>query len=1664
MSEEAHKTALSQSDIFSELRRLYNKGLYLQALTFGESHWGSWHSWEPCERSIYAGRILSNLGLTRTAQSHMFYTWRNNRSHPRATYYYLRTLSARKGPLKALTVWDNFPPPPDSTPTLKSDWLALKASLYAQYRDWENTDKLLAQANEASPGRFWVRMETAYIQEERDQYQQALNGIEALAHEHDYRPAIQYTSHLYELLDRQNDAIALLTPHAEKMECLSLSLQLFYLLKEKKQIDRAEAVLERARTFIAVEEKGLSEEFSVASFNLNYLNGKIDAAIKSLSGTRSQFYKSIRNNLQNYKDDNHAVQLDVPFVRQHHMTCAPATLTAISKFWGKETDHLDIVENICYDGTSNQAERQWANQHGWEVREFKLTADTTCALIDKGIPFALTTVEPGSAHLQAVVGYDQNKGVYLLRDPYHPNTQEMLIKEAGEYYKSSGPRCMVLVPESKRDLLNDIPMQETELYDMNYQLQAYLNEHQREMATTTLELMRRFDPQHRLTLYCERSLARYDANDLKELTHVEALLAQYPEDLNLQEDKSYLLVSLGRHREQLEFLNEKEKEGQLYIAQLLAECLRNDQREAKRTEKILRKVLARQPANASALWSLASVIWNNGDRNEAYELYRLCACLEDKKEGYISSYFKAAQYLKKSDQALSTLKKRIEQLGSLSINPHISYFHALSSLSRDHEGIAVLEAAMVQHPKNGELLKILANTYLDNGLVNKAHRIVEVAKCYITEFEWLYLDAKLARRENDISKEKACYVGILKLQPLHYEVIKRLTVLLGDHYGNEKAVKFIESRLALNPNDKQLLELWLSWSESEPVKQQEAKFRHYVDRYPDDTDALLRLAGFLLSRHQLEEAHNVASKARSISPDDSQTHIMLGDIEVSLQNPEAAKACFRKAIEISVDIDGLFNRLLQCSYSNEEKRKDLDYILSELMKQTSFGNGILEYKEVASTLITDVELLGFLEKAVRIRPDLWHTWGALSSHLHAIGRNEIALSVINKAVARFPLVAELLLDRSAIYFTEQKLEQSEADLRTVLKIYPHWIKAIARLVDVLESEGKYNDAAVIIDKAIAYHPNEPMLHGYQADIFWQQGEHERALTHIEKALKNNPSYSWAWQRFRQFSNQLNKQQRPKEFARQLTVEKPTSPLAWTLLADNESDLNLRIGYLDKALSLNPTDIDINLNKCNALFSLNMHRDLGEFIHHEKWDGTPPSELITYTAWVHAQFQRYEEAEKIIDGVLQDDPSYYDAWRLRTLWARNCMNYSDAVRFVKECIVLRPHNPDTLTLASEVFVEAQAAGVDVDETAISEHLRKSVISNPRDQYNALTWLDHLLEKKDLSTLDEAISIIIFDENNIYYIVRLLKIALLKEKTEEALQLFKKVLSAAEDNDWLFMNSYQAMVNNGLNEKIKALLDEATRNTSRNPLVGKLWMQYCIDFEKEEKQQLSYLDMVSHNKAALSCAINHIIQPDNYSELTNKVISRFKKHIQETPDLWSLVVLFLVKSEEWSKLLKWCNNDWQREDNNAWAVYLYSYGLRLKMKWPLAEKVNEYALSLPEDDYYDRILLWSIIDQTLQYDQPFAQDDFFRIRYDELAPVEKYAYYLLNAVQLAQNSDFTSAYDDFNEILTTAKNEGSEVLTSAMAQKLKKLTYKHLSKTINEGFFNNLAWKTKLFNLM
>src|SRR5262249_31498 len=169
-------------------------------------------------------------------------------------------------------------------------------------------------------------------------------------------------------------------------------LQLAALQNELRRYVDARQCYERYAELSPLLEKDLAEWLNARRSDAAYYCGDDEQAAEFARKVDDPFYKSLAERIAQTPREGRRVLLDVGFVRQHHQTCVPATLTTISRFWKRDTDHLEVASEICYDGTPDHRERRWVEEHGWVAREFTVTWDSVCALIDRGVPFTLTTI------------------------------------------------------------------------------------------------------------------------------------------------------------------------------------------------------------------------------------------------------------------------------------------------------------------------------------------------------------------------------------------------------------------------------------------------------------------------------------------------------------------------------------------------------------------------------------------------------------------------------------------------------------------------------------------------------------------------------------------------------------------------------------------------------------------------------------------------------------------------------------------------------------------------------------------------------------------------------------------------------------------------------------------------------------------------------------------------------------------------------------------------------------------------------------------------------------------------------------------------------------------------------------------------------------------------
>ena len=389
--------------------------------------------WDAGEPRRQAAIISSRLGNRRLSDALDYLNYRQDRNNPKwSLYYQFRRVARATQPVvinKIDEILAEHRVGMDAE--LLADYLVYKAWLLASLRDFDRANPLIEEAKLVAPEYAWVYVEESDILEKQDRYEEANEVADyALKLHPEYHAAILRKEMALFQLNRDDEAIALLEEANQRAEHGIYGTRLQYRYSELDDHEKTLWALnefERNSPLLGKKDK---QWLAGRKGDCHYIKGELDLALECYKQTENKFYKTITENLEkNQEADCQRKKLDVPFVRQHEMTCAPATLAALSKFFGKEKDHLEIADAICYEGTPWHKERTWAEENGFAVFEFRFTEEVTKALIDLGLPFTLSTNSVTSAHLQACIGYDDRLGLAIIRDPTHRHYGEMLFDQ-----------------------------------------------------------------------------------------------------------------------------------------------------------------------------------------------------------------------------------------------------------------------------------------------------------------------------------------------------------------------------------------------------------------------------------------------------------------------------------------------------------------------------------------------------------------------------------------------------------------------------------------------------------------------------------------------------------------------------------------------------------------------------------------------------------------------------------------------------------------------------------------------------------------------------------------------------------------------------------------------------------------------------------------------------------------------------------------------------------------------------------------------------------------------------------------------------------------------------------------------------------------------------------
>ena len=1585
----------------SPLVDLYEQGLYLQSHQRGLQY-GLLKDWAGPRGRMIAARLASQLGAPRTSRRHRLLAWRENPDDAEVLYYYAFTRLEWRGPYDAWRFLNEHTFPADASPDLQASWLTLFAQVLTLLRDFDGAEEWLKQAETISPTSPWTQIGWSSYFEEQDRYEEALGAAERSLQLRDwYRPGVQAKGHLLPLLGRDDEAYEFLKAASPRLESAAVYLSLAGILLEREAYDELGLVVQIIVEFSPLTEVGFAKELAGLRSLIAYRMGDIDGAIAYAKQSGDKFELKMAERLADpSRRSRPRVRLPVGFVRQHEKTCVPATLSAISRFWSKPAEHLQIAETICYDGTSSYNERRWAETNGWFTREFTVTEESAQHLIEAGIPFTLTTTGPGGGHLQAVIGYDGLRGTLIIRDPYQRNWTEAFADSLVEHYQAFGPCGMALVPREERTRLEALELPDARFWDSLHQLDGALETHHRDEAETVFRQLQNEAPTHRISLEAERRLMLYDANPAGVLSALDKLLALYPDDPLLQLSRLSRLRELARRDERIELLQRlsDRKNAHAVVLSQFAQELAADAREHPRALRLLKRATRLNPMDAGNYFVRAGILCDQLKFDEALELYRFAASLDDRNEAAAEAYFRMAQYRQQTNEGLDWIRRRVDRFGKKSSQPVRTLDWALRRLSRDSEGVEALEQAILLRPEDGDLLLYTAESEVIASFSNleRAKELYRRAEGRCSRTDWLRTGARLAAYQSQHGEALRIWREVVELQPMAVDAHRAIAGLLSEIEGQAAALAHVQAAAERFPHHQPLLALWVEYLHEEPVDVSEPVIRRLIELNPADAWAQRELGFLLLKQQRIDEATQCAEAAGTLDPTHTAWFHLRGELHAAEGRFADARSEYRSALRLSIDNNFAMNQLLFCCETAEERREELAFLRQELTKQVIYGDGLLNYRACASKLLDPEELLSQLREALDARPDLWHAWSACIRQLTDMNQFDEALAMSEQAIERFPLMPRIWMDRATV--CQLRLD-SDAELSALEKCYeisPAWTEITRQLSDLYLRKSDFDKAAELLKRAISLSPLEGLNYGWLADLRWREGNREEAFKNIERAVQLAPGYTWAWDCLRHWSSVTEEPDRPLRVARELADRRPGEARSWLFLArmmsGRESLLEERLAALQKAISLEPRCVAAFDQTARALQNSGRTDEALAACQPPVFGEHRPVDLLACEAWIRWEQGHRQRAIDEMRTALELDPGYYPGWSQLADWLEELQDHEGSLEASRMLVRLNPHVEASLGHLAQALLNTGHR----DEA--KETFRRAFELFPSYQFAGLWLFDLEIEDDELEAAAETLSVLDAHSAGPFVTSKRAILAIRKNDREQAGIAFRELCLDSDDNPWPLQSAYDAMSKARWLADVRRIAGEAMQAESIHPQTGPKWVLAHTD-EKRWNLNGQLKVLLERHPISGGLAVNEWVR----ALLNNRRESQFKKFARQgdtwlrTESLaWGSVGWGFTRIHDYGLAYNWLRDWRQQKEARPWMLVNAVEAFRFRGENQAAAEISRHALTLPPDGGTPLHQLWLTTDDVVAGDVHSARQRLLEVDRDELDIDYEFLYTVIEAI--------------------------------------------------------------------
>lgn len=1360
---------------------LIEQGRYFDALHYAESCWGVLSTWRSEPQLEVAITVLSHLGRDRDSDAVMLRAWRrfpkNADFCAKYAFYLLNNLGPIRAEVFAEQQHDLLASANDPT-----DYLVLKLCLQATRKNFVEAKALLEQARQFSPNSSWLdRIELMLL---RDQllFDEELALAERLLKTKPRVTVVLDNARALVRKQQSQAAMHLLAQYAPRMQSCRLWAELIHIaarLMDWQQCQQAIA------GFLRLQKVPDRDEHDLIYSSLGRIAlaaGNKEQALIEFAKTKHPYYRQVEQNVRQWQGDGQMMRLlAVPHERQGHLTCAPATMSALCRYFGVEASQQSIAEQICYNGTPETLERQWLVNNGFAYVELDLTPELTIALIDADLPFALVTTHGFSSHLQAVIGYHRGLGIAYLMDPSRDYTTELQLVGGLNAEGAHGPRAMVFVPKAQSARLDCFQSEVTQLYDLYAKFSVACDANQLPQASEWSAQMQQLAPEHRLTLKVGRILAIEQNDESAILGYTERLLARYPDHVVWLSSRFHSLKNLGEGEKALDYLFatvQKYPDADLKIR--LFRQIYHMPRYREETLKLLSQLQISGSYNAEVYDLLADFYWQEKQYHLALRYYFYACCLDDTQQEFVESYYKAAIFLQQTDDVLARLQARFDKYGARSASPAMSLYRAYNWQSKAQLGLDVLAQARQLRPQDQELLVFSLQELLYHGQLPAFDALFQQNQQLLSQSQGWYWLAKKADWQGELTEAIGFYRQCFELTPWQSHVADAYFAALRRCNEDETIVATLEKLAQLDPNQPALFNYKADWHPDSAIAA--TAIEKLANLYPHNAWYQRRAIRQQMQRGELDASLTRIVALLALLPHQVENQLLHAQILFQLQEAAQAKSQVEAILMHQIDQTEAIGLLMSLSVSVQEKRQSLQWLVAELSRQTNYGDAILDVAALALRYFDASEQQPFIA-VLAANNHVWSSRLAWSWLLQT--RDEAqALVQLQQAVVDFPLLPRLHLELAERAAKQQDKTLAHQSYQQALKLNPSYSRASRLYAIFLETQEDITQEIQVLSRALQYDPKDGILHGFIADAFLRSDDKNSARYHLEKAVRFDTDYLWAWQRLQSLGAELGRADDAYQLAWHLHKESPHLLGPLSALAVLAVAPELKVRYWLQTIALEPSNYKLHLPLLEYWLERGQYPQMFDHVRDFYGNAPQPFEIASIMARAYEQTGHAERAATILTEAMTISNPDLKYWEQLFEILRQHKMTKELEHCARLLLTRQP------TSASAICAAAEQLSVLNKAKEATELFAKAWAMASDNRYIGLNYLDDLLDQHRFEDADVVVRQLMLKHDDAWVKQRQLKVLLGQAEQAKASALWQQIIPEKIDHAYMYDNACKA----------------------------------------------------------------------------------------------------------------------------------------------------------------------------------------------------------------------------------------------------------------------------------